>query len=100
MDIDIDIDIINEKMVSENVEGEKLLNDVQLLNNIIVDLNNCIKDQGEKLDSIEDNLTKTDNVIEKSNHELNKATEYKKEINKKYLTLAGIGGLLLYLFII
>jgi t-SNARE complex subunit (syntaxin) len=78
----------------------ELLDDVKLLNNIINDLNNCIKDQGEKLESIEDNLTKTDNVIETSNEELNKATEYKKEINKKYLTLAGVGGLLLYLLVL
>lgn len=85
---------------NENSESAKLLNDVQLLNAIVDDLNNCIVNQGEKIDSIENNIMIVENVIEKSNAELSSAQYYKKEINKKYLTLAGIGGILLILFVL
>jgi hypothetical protein len=84
---------------NENIENE-LLNDVKLLNVIINDLSNCVKDQGEKLDSIVNNITRTDDIIDKSITELTEANKYKEKLNKKYLTLSAIGGILLYLLIL
>lgn len=88
------------ELVENKIDEEELLNDVKLLNLIINDLGNCVKDQGEKLDSIENNLSRTDNIIDKSITELTEANKYKDKINKKYLTLAGIGGILIYLLLL
>ena len=85
------------ELIEKNTE---LLNDVKLLNAIINDLGNCVKEQGDKLDSIVNNITRTDDIIDRSIIELDKANKYKEKINKKYLTLAGIGGILLYLLIL
>lgn len=85
------------ELIEKNTE---LLNDVKLLNVIITDLGNCVKDQGEKLDSIVNNITRTDDIIDRSIAELNEANKYKEKINKKYLTLYAIGGILLYLLIL
>ncbi len=85
------------ELIEKNTE---LLNDVKLLNVIINDLGNCIKEQGEKLDSIANNITRTDDIIDRSITELTEANKYKEKINKKYLTLAGIGGILIYLLIL
>jgi t-SNARE complex subunit (syntaxin) len=86
--------------MEEDIKEIELLNDVKLLNVIINDLSTCVKDQGLKLDQIENNLTRTDDIIDRSITELDKAKNYKDKINKKYLTLAGIGGLLIYLLIL
>ena len=86
-------------LIDKKIEENELLNDVKLLNLIVKELNNCIQDQGEKLDLIENNLIRTDLVIDKGNEELEKANYYKKEIKKKYLTLAGIASIVMYLFI-
>ena len=88
------------ELVENKIDEEELLNDVKLLNLIINDLGNCVKDQGEKLDSIENNLSRTDNIIDKSITELTEANKYKEKINKKYLTLASIGGILIYLLLL
>lgn len=88
------------ELVENKIDEERLLNDVKLLNLIINDLGNCVKDQGEKLDSIENNLSRTDNIIDKSIAELTEANKYKEKINKKYLTLAGIGGIFIYLLLL
>jgi hypothetical protein len=85
------------ELIEKNTE---LLNDVKLLNAIITDLGNCVKDQGEKLDSIVNNITRTDDIIDRSITELNEANKYKEKINKKYLTLSAISGILLYLLIL
>jgi hypothetical protein len=87
-------------LIDKKIEDNELLNDVKLLNLIVNDLNNCIKDQGEKLDLIENNLTMTEDIIDKSNEKLGKANYYKKEIQKKYLTLAGIASVVIYLLIL
>ena len=87
-------------LIDKKIEENELLNDVKLLNLIVNDLNYCIKDQGEKLDLIENNLTMTEDIIDKSNEELGKANYYKKEIQKKYLTLAGIASVVIYLLIL
>jgi len=42
--------------------SKDLLNDIKLLNVIMNDLENCVKDQGEKIDLIENNLSMTDNT--------------------------------------
>jgi len=88
------------ELIEKNIENEELLTDIKLLNVIINDLNNCVKDQGEKLDLIENNLLTTDIIIDKSINELEKANEYKISLKKKYLTLAGISGILIYLLIL
>lgn len=88
------------ELVENKIDDEQLLNDVKLLNLIINDLGNCVKDQGEKLDSIVNNITRTDDIIDKSITELTEANKYKDKINKKYLTLASIGGILIYLLLL
>jgi hypothetical protein len=88
------------ELVENKIDENSLLNDIKLLNVILNNLENCVKDQREKLDSIENNLTITDKVIDKSIVELTEANKYKEKINKKYLTLAGIGGILIYLLIL
>jgi t-SNARE complex subunit (syntaxin) len=89
-----------EKLIDNKIEDEELLNDVKLLNVICNDLNNCIKDQGTKLNNIVDNLTKSEYIVNKASIELESANDYKRDIRKKYLTLAGIGGILIYLLIL
>jgi t-SNARE complex subunit (syntaxin) len=84
----------------KDIKEIELFNDIKLLNVIINDLGTCVKDQGLKLDRIENNLTRTDDIIDRSITELDKANKYKEKINKKYLTLAGIGGILIYLLIL
>ena len=96
----MELELVENKIDDKRLLNEELLNDVKLLNVIINDLGNCIKDQGEKLDQIENNLIRTENVIDKSITELTEANKYKEKINKKYLTLAGIGGIFIYLLLL
>lgn len=93
-------DKIDNKIDNGRLLNEELLNDVKLLNAIMNDLGDCVKEQGEKLVQIENNLIITENIIDKSITELTEANKYKEKINKKYLTLAGIGGILLYLILL
>lgn len=81
-------------------QNQELLNDVKLLNSMFTDLNECIKDQSHKIDLIEDNMTKVETEINESINKLEETSNYKKEINKKYLTLAGLGGIILFLCIL
>jgi hypothetical protein len=89
---------MEEDIVDKN--EEELMNEMKLLNVIFSDLNSCIKDQSKKIDSIENNMHTTDITITVSNDELVTTNNYKKEINKKYLTLAGLGGIIMFLFFI
>jgi t-SNARE complex subunit (syntaxin) len=86
--------------INVNSEDTQLLNDVELLGIIFNDINKCIIDQGKKINRIENNISKTEDTINLSNEQLLNANYYKKEINKKYLTLAGIGSIIIYLFIL
>lgn len=96
----MELELIEKKIDKNDSIENELLNDVKLLNIIINDLGNCVKDQGEKIDKIENNLTKTDNIIDTSITELSEANKYKEKINKKYITLAGIGGILVYFLLL
>jgi len=89
----------------ENIEKNKdcvedeLLKELIVVNSIFSDLSNLIQNQGEKIDSITENIDKISNSLSVANTELEKTKTYKDSLDRKYLTLAGIGGILVWLLI-
>jgi hypothetical protein len=78
---------------------DELLKELMVVNSIFSDLSNLIQNQGEKIDSITENIDIIPDSLSVVNTELEKIKTYKDSIDRKYLTLAGIGGILVWLLI-
>lgn len=90
---------ITEQKVSNEQVFESLEKDVALLNTMFTDLNDMIKDQGQKLDSLEDSIITTKSDVSAAHKEIVVANHFSRGLASIRSSIIGIGvGSLVYLY--
>ena len=90
---------IPEEKISEQKVFESLEKDVALLNTMFTDLNNMVKDQGQKLDSLEDSIVTTKSDVSTAHKEIIVANHFSRGLASIRSSIIGIGvGSLVYLY--
>jgi t-SNARE complex subunit (syntaxin) len=88
-----------ESTITDKKVFESLEKDVALLNTMFTDLQDMVKEQGEKLDSLEDSIVTTKSDVSTANKEIVVANHFSRGLATIRSGIIGIGvGSLVYLY--
>ena len=90
---------ITKQNISREQTFESLEKDVALLNTMFTDLHDIVKDQGQKLDSLEDSIVTTKSDVSNAHKEIVVANHFSRGLASIRSGIIGIGvGSLVYLY--
>jgi len=86
------LDEVDQRLIEEqNQDIKNIESDLQALNELFVDVNTLVVEQGEQLNVVETNVTSADIQVQKGTEELTVADKFQKSARKKIvLIVVGI----------
>jgi len=87
-----ELDEVDQRLIEEqNQDIKNIESDLQALNELFVDVNTLVVEQGEQLNVVETNVTSADIQVQKGTEELTVADKFQKSARKKIvLIVVGI----------
>jgi len=82
------LDEVDNRLIEEqNQDIKNIESDLQALNELFVDVNNLVGEQGEQLNVVEDHVISSDIQVQKGTEELTVAAKYQKSARKKIILI-------------
>jgi len=83
-----ELDEVDNRLIEEqNQDIKNIESDLQALNELFVDVNNLVGEQGEQLNVVEDHVISSDIQVQKGTEELTVAAKYQKSARKKIILI-------------
>jgi len=83
-----ELDEVDQRLIEEqNMDIKNIESDLQALNELFVDVNNLVVEQGEVLNDVEKNVVSSDIHVQQGTEELVVANKYQKSARKKIILI-------------